>query len=216
MFFKGVRLAELQLRFESESRPLASGIDGKDAEIVRAIGEEELSAFSFDGLRRITGTHPETLSRVLERLQEDGYVRKSSEGYLATERAREAAWPRTDEGWTRVQILHTLLPFGVSPEAVVASLRGRWFDTLRWVGMREDESSVTMKWVTENGSAIVDMKLSEGQLDVDAKVKSEAGLPEAVRSAHRLMGRVSKLYARRGQPGRQGPVRVGHFVPLAM
>ena len=49
-----------------------SQLRDRDAEIVKTIEEEGLSVFTFDGLRRITGTHPETLSRTLERLEADG------------------------------------------------------------------------------------------------------------------------------------------------
>ena len=65
-------------------------ISPRDAEVVRTIEEEGLSVFTFDGLRRITGAHPETLSRSLERLEDGGILVKSPEGYSVTDKAKES------------------------------------------------------------------------------------------------------------------------------
>ena len=46
--------------------------------------QEDLSLFTFDGLKRRMGLHPETLSRILNRLEAEGIVKKSSEGYTVT------------------------------------------------------------------------------------------------------------------------------------
>src|SRR2546428_14067634 len=60
----------------------------RDGAVLNFIEEEELTGFTFDGLRRKKGTHPETLSRILERLQEDGIVEADSEGYRVKEKER--------------------------------------------------------------------------------------------------------------------------------
>jgi hypothetical protein len=195
----------------------ATGLGHKDAEVVRMIGEEELSVFTFDGLRRITGTHPETLSRSLERLEEDGWVVKSPEGYSVTEKARESFSLKPIYGGARrVPILHTFLPYEASARTIVAALKGRWFDSIRWVGMSDSEEGLVMKWVTDDGSALVSAKLSGGQLDIDAKVAKETDLPKAVRAAHQLMGRISRLYASPRPGAKLALMRIGYFTPHAM
>jgi DNA-binding transcriptional ArsR family regulator len=195
----------------------APATNPRDAEVVRTIEEEGLSIFTFDGLRRITGAHPETLSRSLERLEDDGLVVKSPEGYSVTEKAKETFALRPAFGGTRrVPILHTFLPYEASARTIVAALKGRWFDTIRWVGMAESDEGLVMKWVTDDGSAMIDAKFSAGQLDVDAKVTNEADLPKAVRAAYQLMGRISRLYASPRPGARLALMRVGHFTPYAM
>ncbi len=189
----------------------------RDAEVVRAIGEEELSVFTFDGLRRITGTHPETLSRTLERLEDDGYVVKSPEGYSVTDKAKEAFTLKPAfSGGRKVPILHTFLPYEASAGKIVAALKGRWFDNMRWVGMADGEEGFILKWVTDDGSALVDAKFSAGQLDIDAKVGNESDLPKAVRAAHQLMGRISRLYSSPRAGARLNLMRIGYFTPYAM
>jgi len=193
------------------------GISDRDAEIVRTIEEEGLSLFTFDGLRRITGAHPETLSRTLGRLEEDGFIVRSPEGYSTTDKARDAVTirPAYDAG-KRVPILKTYLPYGASLEGLVSALKGRWFDKMRWVGMAETEDGIVLKWVTDDGSALIDAQLSMGMLDVEAKLKNESDLPKAVRAAHQLVGRISRLYAGPRPGGKSMLMQIGYFRPYAM
>ena len=192
-------------------------VSSRDAEVVRTIEEEGLSVFTFDGLRRITGTHPETLSRSLERLEDSGIVVRSPEGYAVTARAREEfALKPVYGGVRRIPILHTFLPYEASAGTIVSALKGRWFDTIRWVGMSEAEDGLTMKWVTEDGTAMIDARISAGQLDIDAKVGKDEDLPKAVRAAHQLMGRISRLYASQRPGSKLALMRIGYFTPYAM
>jgi len=192
-------------------------VSPRDAEVVRAIEEEGLSVFTFDGLRRITGAHPETLSRSLERLEDGGLLVKSTEGYSVTDKAKGSFGLRPAYGGAkRVPILHTFLPYEASAGTIVSALKGRWFDTIRWVGMAESEEGFVMKWVTEDGSATIDARFSAGQLDIDAKVVKDADLPKAVRAAHQLMGRISRLYSSPRPGARLALMRIGYFTPYGM
>ncbi|MDG6909810.1 MAG: hypothetical protein JRN08_05530 [Nitrososphaerota archaeon] len=197
------------------------GIDGelspRDAEVVRTIEEEGLSLFTFDGLRRITGSHPETLSRTLERLEDSGVVVRSPEGYSLTDRSRSGSGLRPANGGTKsVPILHTFLPYAGSAAKVVGALKGRWFDNIRWVGMADGDDGIVMKWVTDDGTAIIDARIAGGQLDVEARVASDSDLPKAVRAAHQLVGRISRLYSSPRPGGRVALMQIGHFSPHAM
>ena len=192
-------------------------VSPRDAEVVRAIEEEELTVFTFDGLRRITGAHPETLSRSLERLEDGGLVVRSPEGYSVTDKAKESFAARPAYGGAKkVPILHTFLPYEASVKTIVSALKGRWFDTIRWVGMAEADDGLVMKWVTEDGTATIDARFSAGQLDIDAKVANEADLPKAIRAAHQLLGRISRLYASPRPGARPALMRIGYFTPYAM
>ena len=192
-------------------------VSSRDADVVRAIEEEELSVFTFDGLRRITGAHPETLSRSLGRLEDDGLVVRSPDGYSVTDKAKESFAARPAYGGARrVPILHTFLPYEASARTIVSALKGRWFDTIRWVGMAEADDGLVMKWVTEDGTATIDARFSAGQLDIDAKVDEEADLPKAVRAAHQLVGRISRLYASPRPTAKPALMRITYFTPYAM
>ena len=156
-----------------------------------------MTGFTFDGLRRKMGAHPETLSRILGRLQEDGIVEAATDGYRVTEKARGViAMHPLGTVPSHVPLLSTLLPYDVGVKEIVSELKGRWFGTLRWIGYSENEEGTTLKWVTENGSVQIDARFSDGELHVEAKTAAGNTLNDAVRAAHELIGHISRIYSR--------------------
>lgn len=170
-------------------------LSDRDSEVMQRIEQEGLTGFSFDGLRRLTGAHPETLSRILERLEEAGMIEKTPSGYVVGDKLRgKVPLSVEDSGVTRVPLLHTLLPFDVPTSLVVDALKGKWFDRLRWVGLSQGEDGATLKWLTEDGKVQIDATISRGQLNMEAKVKEGTDIGSAVKAAHTLMSRISRLY----------------------
>ncbi len=190
----------------------------RDAEVVSAIEEEGLTSFSFDGLRRMTGAHPETLSRILDRLEEAGIVVKSPEGYIVGERSKEALTVHPlGMASSRVPLLHTLLPYDVDVRSIISDLKGKWFGTLRWIGYSLADEGTTLKWVTEDGRIQIDARFSSGQLDIEAKVNAGSDVSEAVKASHQLMSHVSRVYSRtRGRRMLQMRMLSGYLMPASM
>src|SRR5580658_2175351 len=89
---------------------------------------------AFSGLRRTLGAHPESLARALRRLEREGLIDRSTDGY----RALSAPMPI---GSATAMELHPVariaVPLGLEADAVLARLTGRWFGGLRWVGVVE-------------------------------------------------------------------------------
>jgi len=202
---------------ELAEEPPSPVLNGRDAEVVRTIEEEGLAIFTFDGLRRITGVHPETLSRVLTRLEEEGLIARSPEGYSATGKSMGIVQP--DPSSTpekRVPILHTFLPHSTSLRMIVPALKGRWFGKMRWVGISESEEGTVLKWVAEDGSLLIDARFTSGQLDVEARIRRDSDLPDAILAAHQLIGRISMLYASHRPGAKQFPIQVSILDTPAM
>ncbi len=168
----------------------------RDGAVLNFIEEEELTGFTFDGLRRKMGTHPETLSRILGRLQEDGIVEAAADGYRVTDKARGVMVIHPLATTSNIPLLSTLLPYDIGVREIVSELKGRWFGTLRWIGYSENEEGTTLKWVTENGRVQIDAKFSNGELHVEAKAAAGNTLNDAVRAAHELVGHISRIYSR--------------------
>jgi DNA-binding transcriptional ArsR family regulator len=107
----------------------------RDVDVLAFLGEEEFSFFTFEGLKRRLGLHPETLSRILDRLEAEGIVKKSSQGYTVTkEIVKLLRHPTRENGNSRVTLLQTFLPSDLPVEDLISNLRGRWFGLLRWLG----------------------------------------------------------------------------------
>lgn len=173
----------------------------RDAEVLRFLGEEDLLGFTFEGLRRRLGTHSETLSRILHRLEDQMILEKTPEGYHVTHKGKEmigvtplASTSRPPSpSQHRVPILRTLLPYGRGSSEAVSGLKGRWFGPLRWLGYSEDERGTTMKWVTGDGAVQIDAIFSEGELTIEGNVREGKDLTDAIRASYQLVGHLSRV-----------------------
>ena len=172
----------------------------RDAEVLRFLGEEDLLGFTFEGLRRRLGTHSETLSRILHRLEDQMILEKAPDGYHVTHKGKEmigvkplASSRLSSSTQHRVAILRTLLPYGRASGDVLSGLKGRWFGPLRWLGYSEDERTTTMKWVTEDGAVQIDAIFSDGELAIEGNVREGKDLTDAIKASYQLVGHLSKM-----------------------
>jgi DNA-binding transcriptional ArsR family regulator len=173
-----------------------SSYSERDSDVLSLISEEDLTLFTFDGLKRRMGLHPETLSRILNRLEQEGLVEKGHEGYKVTSKINELLGTHpTCSDESSVPLLQTFLPSDMSVPKLTAHLRGRWFGLLRWLGLSEGNtrSGVTLKWITEDGAIQVDANMSEGALIIEAKFLHDKDLNMALKASYQLMAYIGKL-----------------------
>jgi DNA-binding transcriptional ArsR family regulator len=171
-----------------------SSVGDRDSDILAFLGEEDFTFFTFEGLKRRLGLHPETLSRILNRLEQEGIIKKISEGYTVTrEIAKHLKLHQTNTDDSRVSLLQTYLPSDMPVQQLVSSLRGRWFGLLRWLGLSETNESITLKWITEDGDIQIDAKINETQLNIEAKFLHHTNLNRALKAAYQLMAYIGKL-----------------------
>jgi len=107
---------------------------------------------AFSGLRRTLGAHPESLARALRRLEREGLIDRSTDGYRVLTEPTPIA--TTDEHALR-PVARIAVPFGLEPGAVLARLTGRWFGGLRWVGVVERPPERLLSWAHRDGSGAV-------------------------------------------------------------
>lgn len=174
----------------------AIAMSERDMGVLRVLEEEDLASFSFEGLKRRVGTHPETLSRVLSRLEEQNIVERVEDGYRVTSVGKEhlTVHPAENSG-ERLTLLKTMLPPNWNAQSVFANLRGRWFGNLRWLGNSQGGSELVMKWVTDDGKVQLDARFTPVELTIEARLLHGRELAGAVRAAHQLLAHVSRAYA---------------------
>ncbi len=180
----------------------------RDFDVLAFLSEEEFDFLTFEGLKRRLGIHPETLSRILNRLESEGIVKKSSQGYTVTKDIARNLRHRTNANGSRTVLLQTFLPSDMSVELLVSNLRGRWFGLLRWLGLAQNAEGVALKWVTEDGDVQVDAKITLNTLTIEAQFLRGFNQDLALKAAYQLLTHISKLSARGQTPVAK---HVGYF-----
>jgi len=175
--------------------PPPYSLSERDTDVLSLIDEEDLTTFTFDGLKRRLGLHPETLSRILSRLEEEGIVKKTPEGYTVTPKLTRLKLHPTRQETQSVSLLQTYLPSNMLTQQLISTLNGKWFGILRWLGISETSEGVTLKWVTEDGGMQIAASISGNALNIDAKFLRDNNLDLALKAAYQLMAHIGKLYS---------------------
>lgn len=170
----------------------------KEASILQLIIEENLSNFIFDGIKRKTGIHQETLSRALADLEHAGLLTKTNQGYQVADNLRKHfAIPLSyDPSTHAAPLIQTILPADVDLESILSDLQGKWFGMLRWFGSSETDSSIILKWLTVDGKVQIDALFSDSSLSIEGKLQNNRDLSDAIKASHQLMEQIIKLYSK--------------------
>jgi len=167
---------------ESPSAPAPPG--GLDERVLSTLQGLQ-GRIAFSGLRRVLRVHPESLSRSLRRLEREGLVEHSPVGYRAL--GDTPAGPTPTESDLRL-IAQVELPIGTPPESVLGRLSGRWFGSLRWVGVVDGPSRRMLAWARRDGEGYVLLGVDRDGLRVYVRgAPSEDDPAEAEESAYELL-----------------------------
>jgi DNA-binding PadR family transcriptional regulator len=163
-------------------------IQEPDQGIIRTLVADG-GTMAFQGLRRRMNIHQETLSRALQRLEADGYVKHMAKGYVLTEKGSILAQQWLYEPPKAYStILQSFLPGDLSPINMAHHLEGRWFHNLRWQGIKDDGNQIILRWVTEATGVEVVLHLSWGQVRVETDAVDRERLIEALLGAQKVFG----------------------------
>ena len=173
--------------------PPYCSLSERDADVLSLVDEEDLTTFTFDGLKLRLGLHPETLSRILNRLEEEGIVKKTPEGYKVKPKITKLKLNPTRHETQSVSLLQTFLPSNMLTQQLISELKRKWFGILRWFGISETSEGVTLKWITEDGGIQIAASISGASLNIDAKFLTNNNLDWALKAAYQLMAHIGKL-----------------------
>ena len=133
-----------------------SNLTPRDTGVLQTVMEEGLTVFTFDGLKRLTGLHQEKLSRIIDRLEEEGLLEKVAEGYRITARGNERIPRPLGSAMQPIPIVQSLLPRDVDLQHIISGLKGRWFGGLRWLGYTQNDEGTVLKWIAEEDGVQID------------------------------------------------------------
>ena len=165
----------------------------RDADVLALIENEDLAIFTFDGLKRRTGLHSETLSRILNRLEQEGIVKKESQGYRVTPKVTKLKLHQTHNEKPTTPLIQTFLPSDLMTQQLILALKGKWFGVLRWLGISENNQGVTLKWITEDGGIQISANIQGTALNIEAKFLTSTNLNLALKASYQLMSNIGKI-----------------------
>jgi predicted transcriptional regulator len=169
----------------------------RDVDVIQVIHIEDLTYFTFEGLKRRLKIHPETLSRILTRLTDEEILEKTDNGYSLTPKGKHLLNQQNRGSTpTRTPVLQSFVPPDLSADKVVSDLKGRWFGSLRWLGYSVSQGTVELKWITTNGEIIVSAVFADGVLQIYSKALSETDFSSRLNVSYQLMGYVTKLISK--------------------
>ncbi len=135
---------------------------------------------AFSGLRRKLGAHPESLARALRRLEREGLVERGAGGYRSLNGGGLDGVPEAEplRAIARIE-----LPADLDEATVVGRLAGRWFGSLRWVGVVDEPGRRLLAWARRDGHGEVLLGVQRGTLRVyvpESAGSDDAGEEEAL------------------------------------
>jgi DNA-binding Lrp family transcriptional regulator len=176
-----------------QSQPADYSLSERDADVLQLLEAEGLATFTFDGLKRRAGLHPETLSRILARLEEEGIIKKSREGYSVNPKITALKLQPPQKEIPSTPLIQTYLPSDLLTQQLILQLKGKWFGVLRWLGISENSQGVTLKWITEDGGIQVSANIQGSALNIDAKFLTNNNLNLALKASYQLMSLIGKV-----------------------
>ena len=182
-----------------------------DDRVVRALTQFP-GRVAFNGLRRTLGVHPESLARALRRLERYGVVERTSEGYrLVAEDAKPSRSGRKVPEGPRPVAEVQLAP-GTRPGEVLRQMAGRWFGSLRWVGLDDRSQEPRLVWSLRNGPGRISLEVREDVLRVAVEEPQDRRDPRSEEAAYELLAHA--LERLRSPEHREGPGQVAYLAPL--
>jgi DNA-binding Lrp family transcriptional regulator len=154
---------------------------------VREMLEGLPGAVAFNGLRRALGVHPESLTRALRRLEREGTIERTGQGYrLSGEIAADRPSPVTG-ALAQPALAELKLPPTEGRAEVLARLAGRWFGDYRWIGYFEQGGSTTLVWSHRLGQERLWLRLRGDLLEIHSSAGTEGPGSAAYELLHHVL-----------------------------
>ena len=164
--------------------------------------------YTFNGLVRKLKIHQQSLTRSLRRLESAGLIKKTDYGYrlaknldsilvkksrIDLENLSKGISPHYEQF---EQILQLYIPTDIPVEDVIAKLLGKWFGTLRWIGIVEGDGGYVLQWASSDKYNI-NLKLVSRYAVVESDASGAKLKSESIIHAQKILEQITKLLKER-------------------
>jgi predicted transcriptional regulator len=162
--------------------------------------ENTIATFTFNGLKIISNLHQEILSRSLKRLKELGLVHKTKSGYNFNKKGKfifsrfKSRLNEERNNQTKyTQIIQVSVPFQISNQQIVQYLSGKYFGSLRWIGMIQNIKGYQLKWKDIENFIEIVVYLSHNNIIIETNDDNPLNISKAFSYSIRIIESIGNI-----------------------
>jgi DNA-binding Lrp family transcriptional regulator len=162
--------------------------------------ENTIATFTFNGLKIRSNIHQEILSRSLKRLKELGLIDKTKLGYNFNKKGKftfsklKSIINKERNNQTKyIQIIHVSVPFQISNQQIVEKLAGKYFGSLRWIGMIQNIKGYQLKWKDIENFIEIVVYLSNNNIIIETNDDNLLNISKAFSYSTRIIESIGNI-----------------------
>ena len=162
--------------------------------------ENTIATFTFNGLKIRSNIHQEILSRSLKRLKELGLIDKTKLGYNFNKKGKfifsklKSIINEERINQTKyIQIIHASVPFQISNQQIVEKLAGKYFGSLRWIGMIQNIKGYQLKWKDIENFIEIIVYLSNNNIIIETNDDNLLNISKAFSYSTRIIESIGNI-----------------------
>jgi DNA-binding Lrp family transcriptional regulator len=162
--------------------------------------ENTIATFTFNGLKIRSNLHQEILSRSLKRLKELGLINKTKLGYNFNKKGKfifsklKSVLNEERNNQTKyIQIIHVSVPFQISNQQIVEKLAGKYFGSLRWIGMIQNIKGYQLKWKDIENFIEIVVYLSNNNIIIETNDDNLLNISKAFSYSTRIIESIGNI-----------------------
>lgn len=162
--------------------------------------ENTIATFTFNGLKIRSNIHQEILSRSLKRLKELGLIDKTKLGYNFNKKGKfifsklKSIINEERNNQTKyIQIIHASVPFQISNQQIVEKLAGKYFGSLRWIGMSQNIKGYQLKWKDIENFIEIVVYLSNNNIIIETNDDNLLNISKAFSYSTRIIESIGNI-----------------------
>ena len=162
--------------------------------------ENTIATFTFNGLKVRSNLHQEILSRSLKRLKELGLVDKNKTGYnlnkkgkLLFSELKKILYEKRNNQTKYTQIIQLSVPFQIPNQQIVQNLSGKYFGSLRWIGMIQNIRGYQLKWKDIEDFMEIILHLSNNNIIIETNENKGLNISKAFSYSTKIIESIGSI-----------------------
>ncbi len=162
--------------------------------------ENTIATFTFNGLKVRSNLHQEILSRSLKRLKELGFVDKNKTGYnlnkkgkLLFSELKKILYEKRNNQTKYTQIIQLSVPFQIPNQLIVQNLSGKYFGSLRWIGMIQNIRGYQLKWKDIEDFMEIILHLSNNNIIIETNENKGLNISKAFSYSTKIIESIGSI-----------------------